>query len=161
MSKGDMYMLQDVSSNNSATVRKNLDPDFVMQVAIEYKEATDRIRKLEAQIKDNESVVALANTLVNTYVDSEYTMTVGTFVDMLNKQRKETNKPLVRLRKAFEWFRDEGFLTRNSNGRHVPTQLSIQENLFMLKEYITPSGYVTNTVAVLTAEGIEFFKDLL
>lgn len=130
-------------------------PDTVIQLATDLKREMEERRKLEGVIDDNRPKVLFADSVET----SRTTILIGDLAKILNQNGVDTGQ-----KRLFQWMRDSGYLIKSGESRNMPTQRSMDQGLFEVKErsVSNPDGSmrITRTTKV-TGKGQIYFINKL
>lgn len=124
-------------------------PEVVMARALKF--SNDKILQLETQIKKDKPKVLFADAVET----SESSILIGDLAKLLKQNGVNTGQ-----KRLFQWLRDNGYLIKSGSSKNMPTQKSMDLQLFEVKERTinNPDGSirVTRTTKV-TGKGQVYF----
>ena len=137
-----------------STLEKALtSPDFLIQLATELKTEKEARQALEMQAEKNKPKVLFADAVSASHTS----ILIGDFAKILKQNGIEIGQ-----KRLFSWLREHGYLIKGGNSRNMPTQRSMEMNLFEVKETtITHSdGHITiSKTPKMTGKGQVYFVD--
>ena len=127
-------------------------PDFLIQLAKKLKEEQEARKKLEAKLKEDEPHAILGRAITT----AKTSILIGDLAKILNQNGVD-----IGAKRLFEWMRNNGYLIkRKGTDRNMPTQRSMDLELFEVKESVRIDGNgcnkITRTTKV-TGKGQEYF----
>lgn len=129
-------------------------PDAIIQLATNLKEEQQKRLAAEQQIKADKPKVLFADAVSA----SSTSILIGELAKILKQNGVETGQ-----KRLFEWLRENGYLMKQGTSRNMPTQKSMEAELFEIKEttITNPDGSirVTKTPKV-TGKGQQYFINL-
>ena len=134
------------------TIEKVLeDPDTIIKLATQLKEERARKELLEAEAEKNKPKVLFAEAVEA----AKSSILVGELAKIMQQ-----NGIQIGQNRLFEWLRSNGYLGKSGENRNLPTQYSMELNLFEIKKRTinNPDGSirVTRTPKV-TGKGQIYF----
>ena len=137
------------------TIEKALtDPDTIIQLATTLKEERAARRALEDKVEADKPKVLF----VDAVAASRTSILVGDLAKILRQNGVDIGQ-----NRLFDWLRANGYLIKAGERRNMPTQRSMDQQLFEVKETTinNPDGSirVTKTTKV-TSKGQLFFINL-
>jgi prophage antirepressor-like protein len=130
-------------------------PDTVIQLATDLKREMEERRKLEGVIYENRPKVLFADSVETSHT----TILIGDLAKILNQNGVDTGQ-----KRLFQWMRDSDYLIKGGESRNMPTQRSMDQGLFEVKErsVSNPDGSmrITRTTKV-TGKGQIYFVNKL
>ena len=137
-----------------ATEELIANPDLAIEVFKALKEEREARKALEAENKQMQPLALFARS-----VSASHT---SILIGELAKLIKQNGVNIGQTR-LFEWLRDKGYLMKSGSSRNMPTQRSMEQGLFEIKEssYINSEGVtvVTKTTKV-SGKGQVYFVNL-
>lgn len=131
------------------------DPDTVIQLATDLKREMEERRKLEGVIYENRPKVLFADSVETSHT----TILIGDLAKILNQNGVDTGQ-----KRLFRWMRESDYLIKGGESRNMPTQRSMDQGLFEVKERSVgnPDGSmrITRTTKV-TGKGQIYFINKL
>ncbi len=119
------------------------DPDFLIKLATELKNEKEKRKELETKVNEDKPKVLFASILV------------GDLAKLIKQ-----NGINIGQKRLFSYLRENGYLIKNGSSKNMPTQKSMEMNLFEVKERTinNPDGTVriTKTTKV-TGKGQTYF----
>lgn len=107
------------------TIEKTLaDPDFIIGLASKLKQANEEKARLQAQIEADRPKVVFAESLEV----SKDSILVADLAKLLRQ-----NGIFIGEKRLFEWLRENGYLIKSGSERNMPTQRSMEMNLFEIR----------------------------
>ena len=136
-----------------------LNPDTIINLAVQLKDEREMKRKLALQIVEDKPKVVFADSVAA----SKDTMLVGELAKIIKQ-----NGTNIGQNRLFGWLRDFGYLIkRKGTDYNMPTQRSMAMELFVIKETAIShsDGHVTvNRTPKITGKGqvyfVNKFKDI-
>ena len=105
-----------------------LNPDYLLKVATALKEETDKRKALESKVQADAPKVLFADSVAA----SSSTVLVGELAKIMRQNGVDMGE-----RRLFRWMRDNGYLIkRNGTDYNMPTQASMEQGLFRIKETV-------------------------
>lgn len=105
-----------------------LNPDYLLKVATALKAETDKRKALEAKVSADAPKVLFADSVAA----SSSTVLVGELAKIMRQNGVDMGE-----RRLFRWMRDNGYLIkRNGTDYNMPTQASMEQGLFRIKETV-------------------------
>lgn len=130
-------------------------PEFGIRLLTELKTEREKRAALEEKVKEDKPLVAFA-TAVET---SKSSILIGDLAKILKQNGLEIGQ-----NRLFQWLRQNGYLIKAGSSKNMPTQRSMELELFEVKEstITNPDGSirVTRTTKV-TGKGQIYFINLL
>lgn len=128
------------------------DPDTIIRLATSLKEERAKRKEAERQITADRPKVLFADSVAA----SQTSILVGDLAKLIKQNGYDIGQ-----NRLFDWLRNNGYLIgRASTSRNMPTQRSMELELFEVKErsFLDPAGvtHVTKTVKV-TGKGQVYF----
>jgi prophage antirepressor len=137
-----------------ATEELIANPDLAIEAFKALKEEREARKALEAENKQMQPLALFARS-----VSASHT---SILIGELAKLIKQNGVNIGQTR-LFEWLRDKGYLMKSGSSRNMPTQRSMEQGLFEIKEssYINSEGVtvVTKTTKV-SGKGQVYFVNL-
>lgn len=131
------------------------DPDTIINLATQLKAERERTKALEAQAEENAPKVLFADS-VSASKDS---ILVGELAKLLKQNGVDIGQ-----NRLFRWLRANGYLIKRGESYNLPTQRSMEQGLFEIKEvvYQHPDGNPrTKRTPKVTGKGQTYFVELL
>lgn len=129
-----------------------LNPDYLLKVATALKAETDKRKALEAKVSANAPKVLFADSVAA----SSSTVLVGELAKIMRQNGVDMGE-----RRLFRWMRDNGYLIkRNGTDYNMPTQASMEQGLFRIKETVInhSDGHTSvSKTPKVTGKGQTFF----
>lgn len=129
-----------------------LNPDYLLKVATALKEETDKRKALESKVQADAPKVLLADSVAA----SSSTVLVGELAKIMRQNGVDMGE-----RRLFRWMRDNGYLIkRNGTDYNMPTQASMEQGLFRIKETVInhSDGHTSvSKTPKVTGKGQTFF----
>ena len=129
-----------------------LNPDYLLKVATALKEETDKRKALESKVQADAPKVLFADSVAA----SSSTVLVGELAKIMRQNGVDMGE-----RRLFRWMRDNGHLIkRNGTDYNMPTQASMEQGLFRIKETVInhSDGHTTvSKTPKVTGKGQTFF----
>nr|DAE46498.1 MAG TPA: KilAC domain protein [Caudoviricetes sp.] len=105
-----------------------LNPDYLLKVATALKAETDKRKALESKVQADAPKVLFADSVAA----SSSTVLIGELAKILRQNGVGMGE-----RRLFQWMRDNGYLIkRNGTDYNMPTQSSMEQGLFRIKETV-------------------------
>lgn len=128
-----------------------LKPDTLIKLALNLKEEQEKRAELEAKVEADAPKILFADSVSASYTD----ILIGDLAKLLRQNGCDIGQ-----NRLFLYLRDAGFLMKNGASKNMPTQRSMEQGLFRVKESTVnmPDGAirVTKTTKV-TGKGQIFF----
>lgn len=129
-----------------------LNPDYLLKVATALKTETDKRKALEAKISADAPKVLFADSVAA----STSTVLVGELAKIMRQNGINMGE-----KRLFQWMRDNGYLIkRNGTDYNMPTQASMEQGLFRIKETVISHSDGHTSVSKtpkVTGKGQTFF----
>lgn len=129
-----------------------LNPDYLLKVATALKAETDKRKALEAKVSADAPKVLFADSVAA----SSSTVLVGELAKIMRQNGVDMGE-----RRLFRWMRDNGYLIkRNGTDYNMPTQASMEQGLFRIKETVInhSDGHTSvSKTPKVTSKGQTFF----
>lgn len=129
-----------------------LNPDYLLKVATALKAETDKRKALEAKVSADAPKVLFADSVAA----SGSTVLVGELAKIMRQNGVDMGE-----RRLFRWMRDNGYLIkRNGTDYNMPTQASMEQGLFRIKETVInhSDGHTSvSKTPKVTGKGQTFF----
>lgn len=129
-----------------------LNPDYLLKVATALKEETDKRKVLESKVQADAPKVLFADSVAA----SSSTVLVGELAKIMRQNGVDMGE-----RRLFRWMRDNGYLIkRNGTDYNMPTQASMEQGLFRIKETVInhSDGHTSvSKTPKVTGKGQTFF----
>lgn len=129
-------------------------PDFGIRVLTELKEEREKRRFLEVKVTEDRPRVQFANAVET----SNTSILIGDLAKLIMQNGYDIGQ-----KRLFAWLRDSGYLMKHGSSKNMPTQRSMEQGLFEVKEstITNPDGSVriTKTTKV-TGKGQIYFINL-
>lgn len=129
-----------------------LNPDYLLKVATALKAETDKRKALEAKVSADAPKVLFADSVAA----SSSTVLVGELAKIMRQNGVDMGE-----RRLFRWMRDNGYLIkRNGTDYNMPTQASMEQGLFRIKETVInhSDGHTSvSKTPKVTGKGQTFF----
>ena len=126
-------------------------PDFLIKLATELKHEKEQRKLLEEEKKINAPKVIFADAVSV----SDTNISIGSLSKLLKQ-----NGINVGRNRLFEWLRENKYLISKGSDKNMPTQRSMEQGLFEVKEgtVCTPNGEVKLTkTTMVTGKGQQYF----
>lgn len=138
-------------------IQKTLDnPDYLIAIATKIKEEREARKKLEAKLKEERPHAILGRAITT----AKTSILIGDLAKILNQNGVD-----VGAKRLFEWMRNNGYLIkRKGTDWNMPTQRSMDLELFEVKETVHIDGNGTNKIVrttKVTGKGQEYFVNKL
>ena len=134
------------------TIEKAItNPDFLIKLATELKNEKEQRKLLEEEKKINAPKVIFADAVSV----SDTNISIGSLSKLLKQ-----NGINVGRNRLFEWLRENKYLISKGSDKNMPTQRSMEQGLFEVKEGTigTPNGEVKLTkTTMVTGKGQQYF----
>lgn len=134
------------------TLEKALaNPDFLIQLAMQYKEEKEKRLAAEKQIEIDRPKVVFADAVAV----ADDSILIGELAKLIRQNGVEMGQ-----NRLFVWLRDNGFLMKDGASRNLPTQRAMEMNLFKVKERVisNPDGsQLTTRTTKVTGKGQQYF----
>ena len=134
------------------TIEKAItNPDFLIKLATELKHEKEQRKLLEEEKKINAPKVIFADAVSV----SDTNISIGSLSKLLKQ-----NGISVGRNRLFEWLRENKYLISKGSDKNMPTQRSMEQGLFEVKEGTigTPNGEVKLTkTTMVTGKGQQYF----
>lgn len=134
------------------TIEKAItNPDFLIKLATELKHEKEQRKLLEEEKKINAPKVIFADAVSV----SDTNISIGSLSKLLKQ-----NGINVGRNRLFEWLRENKYLISKGSDKNMPTQRSMEQGLFEVKEgtVCTPNGEVKLTkTTMVTGKGQQYF----
>ncbi len=127
-------------------------PDFTIGLLQNLKVEQMERQRLEDWKSANESKVAFANAIKV----SQDTILVRELAKLINQSTDERMGGT----RLFQWLRDNGYLIKTGSDRNMPTQRSIDQGLFVIKETVIQHNSGKSSISKtskVTGKGQEYF----
>lgn len=129
-----------------------LNPDYLLKVATALKAETDKRKALEDKVQADAPKVLFADSVAA----SSSTVLIGELAKILRQNGVGMGE-----RRLFQWMRDNGYLIkRNGTDYNMPTQSSMEQGLFRIKETVInhSDGHTSvSKTPKVTGKGQAFF----
>lgn len=129
-----------------------LNTDYLLKVATALKAETDKRKALEAKVSADAPKVLFADSVAA----SSSTVLVGELAKIMRQNGVDMGE-----RRLFRWMRDNGYLIkRNGTDYNMPTQASMEQGLFRIKETVInhSDGHTSvSKTPKVTGKGQTFF----
>lgn len=129
-----------------------LNPDYLLKVATALKAETDKRKALEDKVQADAPKVLFADSVAA----SSSTVLIGELAKILRQNGVSMGE-----RRLFQWMRDNGYLIkRNGTDYNMPTQSSMEQGLFRIKETVInhSDGHTSvSKTPKVTGKGQAFF----
>lgn len=129
-----------------------LNPDYLLKVATALKAETDKRKALEAKVSADAPKVLFTDSVAA----SSSTVLVGELAKIMRQNGVDMGE-----RRLFRWMRDNGYLIkRNGTDYNMPTQASMEQGLFRIKETVInhSDGHTSvSKTPKVTGKGQTFF----
>lgn len=134
------------------TIEKAItNPDFLIKLATELKHEKEQRKLLEEEKKINAPKVIFADAVSV----SDTNISIGSLSKLLKQ-----NGINVGRNRLFEWLRENKYLISKGSDKNMPTQRSMEQGLFEVKEGTigTPNGEIKLTkTTMVTGKGQQYF----
>lgn len=129
-----------------------LNPDYLIKVATALKQETEKRKALESKVQADAPKVLFADSVAA----SSSTVLVGELAKIMRQNGVDMGE-----RRLFRWMRDNGYLIkRNGTDYNMPTQSSMEQGLFRIKETVInhSDGHTSvSKTPKVTGKGQTFF----
>lgn len=129
-------------------------PDFGIRVLTELKEEREKRRFLEVKVTEDRPRVQFANAVET----SNSSILIGDLAKLIMQNGYDIGQ-----KRLFAWLRDSGYLMKHGSSKNMPTQRSMEQGLFEVKEStitnLDGSVRITKTTKV-TGKGQIYFVNL-
>ncbi len=129
-----------------------LNPDYLIKVATALKQETEKRKALESKVQADAPKVLFADSVAA----SGSTVLVGELAKIMRQNGVDMGE-----RRLFRWMRDNGYLIkRNGTDYNMPTQASMEQGLFRIKETVInhSDGHTSvSKTPKVTGKGQTFF----
>lgn len=129
-----------------------LNPDYLIKVATALKQETEKRKALESKVQADAPKVLFADSVAA----SSSTVLVGELAKIMRQNGVDMGE-----RRLFRWMRDNGYLIkRNGTDYNMPTQASMEQGLFRIKETVInhSDGHTSvSKTPKVTGKGQTFF----
>lgn len=127
------------------------DPDFLIKLATELKNEKEKRKELETKVNEDKPKVLFADAVET----AQTSILVGDLAKLIKQNGIDIGQ-----KRLFAYLRENGYLIKNGSSKNMPTQKSMEMNLFEVKERTinNPDGTVriTKTTKV-TGKGQTYF----
>ena len=127
------------------------DPDFLIRLATELKNEQVKRKELETKVAEDKPKVLFADAVET----AQTSILVGDLAKLIKQNGIDIGQ-----KRLFAYLRENGYLIKNGGSKNMPTQKSMEMNLFEVKERTinNPDGKVriTKTTKV-TGKGQTYF----
>ncbi len=127
------------------------DPDFLIRLATELKNEQAKRKELETKVAEDKPKVLFADAVETAHTS----ILVGDLAKLIKQNGVDIGQ-----KRLFAYLRENGYLIKNGGSKNMPTQKSMEMNLFEVKERTinNPDGTVriTKTTKV-TGKGQTYF----
>lgn len=127
------------------------DPDFLIKLATELKNEQAKRKELETKVNEDKPKVLFADAVET----AQTSILVGDLAKLIKQNGVDIGQ-----KRLFAYLRENGYLIKNGGSKNMPTQKSMEMNLFEVKERTinNPDGTVriTKTTKV-TGKGQTYF----
>lgn len=127
------------------------DPDFLIKLATELKNEQTKRKELETKVAEDKPKVLFADAVETAHTS----ILVGDLAKLIKQNGVDIGQ-----KRLFAYLRENGYLIKNGGSKNMPTQKSMEMNLFEVKERTinNPDGTVriTKTTKV-TGKGQTYF----
>ncbi len=127
------------------------DPDFLIKLATELKNEQAKRKELETKVAEDKPKVLFADAVET----AQTSILVGDLAKLIKQNGVDIGQ-----KRLFAYLRENGYLIKNGGSKNMPTQKSMEMNLFEVKERTinNPDGTVmiTKTTKV-TGKGQTYF----
>ncbi|WP_211233836.1 phage antirepressor KilAC domain-containing protein [Maridesulfovibrio bastinii] len=130
-----------------------LNPDILIQLATSLKDEQERRRNAEMKIEADRLKVVFAESIEV----SETTILIGELAKLI----KQSTQYDIGQKRLFAWMRKNGYLIKGGSEYNMPTQLSMNLGLFVIKEGTragTKGTHITKTTKVTGKGQLYFIK---
>lgn len=126
-------------------------PDFLIQLATKLKDEKEKREALEVKVEQDKPKVLFADAVETAHTS----ILVGDLAKLIKQNGVDIGQ-----KRLFDYLRNNGYLIKNGSSKNMPTQKSMDMNLFEVKERTinNPDGTVriTKTTKV-TGKGQTYF----
>lgn len=134
-----------------ATEELIANPDLAIEAFKALKEEREAMKALEAENKQMQPLALFARSVSASHTS----ILIGELAKLIKQNGIDIGQ-----KRLFDWLRDNGFLMKSGSSKNMPTQRSMEQGLFEIKEssYINSEGVtvVTKTTKV-TGKGQIYF----
>ena len=134
-----------------ATEELIANPDLAIEAFKALKEEREARKALEAENKQMQPLALFARSVSASHTS----ILIGELAKLIKQNGVDIGQ-----KRLFDWLRDNGFLMKSGSSKNMPTQRSMEQGLFEIKEssYINSEGVtvVTKTTKV-TGKGQIYF----
>lgn len=127
------------------------DPDTIIQIATQLKEERAKREAAEKVIEEQRPKALFADAVSA----SKTSILIGALAKLIRQNGVDVGQ-----KRLFEWLRKKGYLIKSGNDKNMPTQRSMEQGLFEVKEgsYVDGDGVnrITRTTKV-TGKGQRYF----
>lgn len=138
---------------DDALERAITDPDFLIRLATELKDERALRYKMQDKIEQDRSKVIFADAVSTSHTS----ILIGDLAKLIRQNGVDIGQ-----KRLFAWLRDNGYLIKGGTSLNMPTQRSMEMELFEVKEtaIAKPDGtsIVTRTTKV-TGKGQLYFVE--
>src|SRR5690625_2833581 len=130
-----------------------LNPDTLIQLATNLKEEQEKRKQAEQVIEEQKPKVLFADAVET----SRSSVLVGELAKLIKQ-----NGYNIGQNRLFKWLRDNGYLMKRGQSRNLPTQKSMDLELFEVKKRTinNPDGSIrTTSTPMVTGKGQVYFID--
>lgn len=127
------------------------DPDFLITALTELKKEREQRKLLEFQVEEDKPKTLFANAVET----SKSSILIGDLAKLIRQNGCDIGQ-----NRLFKWLRDNGYLIKYGERRNMPTQRSMDLELFNIKERTinNPDGSIRITKTVkATGKGQQYF----
>lgn len=136
-----------------ATEELIANPDLAIEAFKALKEEREARKALEAENKQMQPLALFARSVSASHTS----ILIGELAKLIKQNGVDIGQ-----KRLFDWLRDNGFLMKSGSSKNMPTQRSMEQGLFEIKEssYINSEGVtvVTKTTKV-TGKGQIYFTN--
>ena len=129
-----------------------LNPDYLIKVATALKQETEKRKALEEKVSADAPKVLFADSVAA----STSTVLIGELAKIMRQNGINMGE-----KRLFQWMRDNGYLIkRNGTDYNMPTQASMEQGLFRIKETVISHSDGHTSVSKtpkVTGKGQTFF----
>lgn len=129
-----------------------LNPDYLIKVATALKQETEKRKALEEKVSADAPKVLFADSVAA----STSTVLIGELAKIMRQNGINMGE-----KRLFQWMRDNGYLIkRNGTDYNMPTQASMEQGLFRIKETVInhSDGHTSvSKTPKVTGKGQTFF----
>lgn len=126
-------------------------PDSIIRLATQLKEERAKLAEAEKVIEEQRPKALFADAVSA----SKTSILIGALAKLIRQNGVDVGQ-----KRLFEWLRKKGYLIKNGNDKNMPTQRSMEQGLFEVKEgsYVDGDGVnrITRTTKV-TGKGQLYF----